>query len=64
MEHQRAIHDYLLGFVKAANLTNPGTLAQQLVILAEGAIVVAMMQSDAGAAMQAKTVAAILVAQH
>lgn len=64
MEHQRAIHDYLLGFVKAANLTNPGTLAQQLVILAEGAIVVAMMQSDAGAAMQAKTVAAILIAQH
>lgn len=64
LEHQQAIHNYLFGLVKAANLTHPETLTQQLVILAEGAIVVAMMQREVNAAMQAKTVATMLIEQH
>ena len=64
LEHQRAIYDYLFSRVKAANLANPETLTQQLVILAEGATVVAMMQCSAETAMQAKNMAAILIEQH
>ena len=64
LEHQQAIYDYLFSLVKAANLAAPETLAQQLVILAEGATVVAMMQRSAEAATQAKTIATILIEQH
>ena len=64
LEHQRAIQDYLYDLVEAANLAKPETLTLLLLILVEGAIVVAMMQRDVEAAIRAKNVAAILVEQH
>ena len=61
IQHQQAIADYVLSLVKAAELPNPDALSQQLLILIEGAIVVAMMQGNADAALSAKQVAAALL---
>lgn len=63
LEHQQAIFDYILSLVKAANLPNPNDLTEQLVILVQGATVVAMMQHQhsSEAAMQAKAAAVTLV---
>lgn len=61
MDHQQANFDYLLDLVRAAELPNPEVMAQQLLILVEGAIVVAMMQRNSEAAMQAKQAAAVLI---
>lgn len=61
MEHQQAVFAYVLNLVKAAELPNPDILAQQLLILVEGAIVVAMMQRNSEAALQAKQVASTLI---
>lgn len=62
VEHQRTILSYLLNLLKAAELPDPEGLAQQLLILIEGAIVVAMMQQNAAVAMQAKRTASVLIA--
>ena len=59
--HQQVIFDYILSLVKAADLPNPDRLAQQLLILVEGAIVVAMMQRNPDTAQQAKQAASVLI---
>jgi AcrR family transcriptional regulator len=59
--HQREIYDYILQLVKAAEIANPDTVAEQLLLLVEGAIVVAMMRRSPAAATQAKTAAATLL---
>jgi AcrR family transcriptional regulator len=64
LEHQQAVTDYILGLVHEANLPNPEGLAQQLMILIQGATVIAMMQGNAHAASQAKAAASILVGSH
>ena len=61
VQHQQAIADYILGLVKEAELSHPEALTQQLLILVEGAIVVAMMQGRADAAVHAKQVASALL---
>lgn len=61
IRHQQAIADYVHGLVEAAELDNPDLLTQQLLIVIEGAIVVAMMQNNTNAALQAKQVAAALL---
>lgn len=61
IEHQRAISNYILNLVQAAQLPNPESLTQQLLILVEGAIVVAMMTRSSGAAVQAREAAARLI---
>lgn len=61
IEHQRSILNYVLGLVTVAELKNPDVLAQQLLVLIEGAIVVSMMQGNADAALCAKQVAAALL---
>ena len=61
IQHQQAIADYVLELVKAAELPNPDAITQQLLILIEGAIVVAMMQGNADAALRAKRVADVLL---
>ncbi|MEB3356080.1 MAG: TetR/AcrR family transcriptional regulator [Synechococcales bacterium] len=63
IDHQQAVFDYLVSLVKAANLPNPEAFAEQLMILVEGAIVVAMMQRRPGVAMQAKQMATVLLTQ-
>ena len=63
MRHQQVISNYLLSLVKAAELSNPELLAQQLAILINGATVVAMMQNRSEPAIQAKQAAAVLIAR-
>lgn len=63
LAHQHRVYDYILSLVKAADLPAPESLAQQLLILMEGAIVVAMMQRNTDAAMQAKQVASTLISR-
>ncbi len=62
MAHQQAILAYILSLVQATNLPEPETLAQQLLILAEGAIVIAMMQRNSASAIVAKRAASKLIA--
>ncbi len=61
IRHQQAITDYVYELVEGAELENPDMLSQQLLILIEGSIVVAMMQNNSQAALQAKQVAAALL---
>lgn len=61
IEHQQAIHNYILQLVKAAKIDNPDGVAEQLLLLVEGAIVVAMMRRSPAAAAQAKAAAAMLM---
>ncbi len=61
IQHQVAIANYVLELATAAELKNPDTLTQQLLILIEGAIVVSMMQGNADAALRAKQVAVTLL---
>ncbi|ERT04576.1 bacterial regulatory s, tetR family protein [Lyngbya aestuarii BL J] len=64
LEHQQATFDYMLSLVKAANLPDAEELTEQLVILAVGATVVAMMKRNSSSAMQAKQAAAQLIAER
>lgn len=61
LEHQQAVTDYMLALVKEANLPNPEELADQIMILIQGATVVAMMQGHSQSADQAKAAAAVLI---
>lgn len=60
MQHKQMIYDCLLDWAEDAGTDDPEALAQQLAILVDGAIVVAMRQGGA-AAIQAKQAAAILI---
>lgn len=61
IEHQQAIYDYILQLARAAKMSNPEEVAEQLLLLAEGAIVVAMMRRSPATAERAKTAAAVLI---
>lgn len=61
IEHQQALYGYILHLVQAAELDNPDAVAEQLLLLMEGAIVVAMMRRSPAAATHAKTAAATLI---
>ncbi len=61
LAHQQAVAGYILTLVQEANLPNPENLAQQLLILMQGATVVAMMHGCPNAAGQAKAAAAVLI---
>lgn len=60
--HQQAVADYLLDLVEQADLPEPQAIAQQLLILIEGAIVTALAQRSPAPAQQAKQVAEVLLA--
>lgn len=59
--HQQVIADYLFTLAKAAELPDPEKIMQQLVILVNGATIVAMMEQSSEAAQQAKQAAAVLL---
>ncbi|PSR18078.1 TetR family transcriptional regulator [filamentous cyanobacterium CCP3] len=61
LAHQQAVADYILTLVKDANLPHPEDLAKQLLILMQGATVVAMMHGCPNAAGQAKAAAVVLI---
>lgn len=60
--HQQATYDLIYELVQAANLPAAEALTHQLILLMQGAIVVAMFQRDAESALQAKRAAATLIA--
>lgn len=59
--HREAISSYLLGLVEAAEVSDADAISQQLIILLNGSIVVALMQGDTLAAKQAKQIAISLL---
>lgn len=63
LAHQQVVFAYVLSLLETAGVPDPPTLAQQFILLIEGAIVVAMMQRSAQAAIQARQVASLLLSQ-
>lgn len=61
LDHQEAIADFILSLVKAAHLNHPDSMTEQLLLLVQGAIVVAMMRRNSDSAIQAKAAAAALI---
>lgn len=62
VKHKQLILDYIRSLVEAAELIDAETLARQIAILIEGAIVVAALAQGAETAIRAKEAAAILIA--
>ncbi|MGH3671491.1 MAG: TetR/AcrR family transcriptional regulator [Pseudonocardiaceae bacterium] len=60
-EHKRALRALLNGVARGAAVADPDTLADQLMLLVEGAIVTAHVKGDQLAAAQARSAAAALV---
>lgn len=61
LEHQRSVYKYILGLVQAGKIEPAEPLARQLLLLVQGAIVVAMMQDHPLAAAEAKSAATQLI---
>jgi AcrR family transcriptional regulator len=61
LEHQQSIYRYILSLAESADVSSPEQLARQLLLLLQGAIVVAMMEGSWSTALQAKKAAAILI---
>jgi len=61
-EHKRLIFGYVLGLATDAGAKDPGALAQGLMLLGEGAIVMAHVAGQKDASDQAKKTAEILLA--
>lgn len=60
-DHKRSIHGYILELAEAAGAKNAGELADQLLLLMEGAIVSAQISGKHLSARQAKTAAEGLI---
>lgn len=61
LEHQQSIYRYIKSLAQAAEISSPEQLARQLLLLVQGAIVVAMMEGSWSTASQAKKAAAMLI---
>ena len=62
-EHKNLILNYVRELTKSAGATEPDALAQGLMLLMEGAIVMAYVAGDRNAAERAKTAAKMLIQQ-
>lgn len=60
-EHKRLLTEHYIGIAKAAGLSNPENLIRQLMILKEGAIIMAVMGHSENPAMDAKDAARALI---
>lgn len=60
-EAKGLVHDYIKGLAEKAQVEQPGTLAEQLGLLLEGAITMALFNNSASCAVQAKKAAATLI---
>ena len=60
-EHKRLVRDYIRGQAEQAGVKDPDTLARQLNLLLEGAIVDAHVSGDKNSALMAKEMAAVFV---
>ena len=63
-EHKRLMDDYLCELATAAGLEEPETIADQIGLLLEGAIVKAQVTGDCEAASQARRAAEVLLRHH
>ena len=63
-EHKRLLAEYFIGLSKAAGAARPEELAQQLLVLKEGAIVMAVLGRGPGAARDARNAARVLIESH
>jgi hypothetical protein len=61
LEHQESIYRYIKSLAQAAEVSSPEQLARQLLLLVQGAIMIAMMEGSWSTASQAKKVAATLI---
>jgi AcrR family transcriptional regulator len=61
LDHQQSIYRYILSLAQTAEVSSPEQLARQLLLLVQGAIVVAMMEGSWSTASQAKKAALILI---
>ncbi|MEH1844860.1 MAG: hypothetical protein V7L25_07610 [Nostoc sp.] len=61
LEHQQSIYRYIKSLAQSAEVSSPEHLARQLLLLVQGAIMVAMMEGSWSTASQAKKVAATLI---
>lgn len=61
LEHQQSIYRYILSLAQSAEVSSPEQLARQILLLVQGAIIVAMMEGSWSTASQAKKAAAILI---
>ncbi|SLN32510.1 HTH-type transcriptional regulator YjdC [Roseovarius albus] len=61
-EHKRLLLEHLIGLARRADLANPEQLARQLIILKEGAIIMAAMGFGDTPAQDAKAAAEVLFA--
>ncbi len=61
LEHQQSIYRYILSLAESAEISSPEQLARQLLLLVQGAIVVAMMEGSWSTASQAKKAATTLI---
>jgi AcrR family transcriptional regulator len=60
-EHKQFMMSYLEGLARAAQLENPGLLARQLLVMVDGAVVVAQVTGRSGAVADAKRAAQVLI---
>ncbi|MEO3415582.1 TetR/AcrR family transcriptional regulator [Roseovarius sp. CAU 1744] len=63
-EHKRLLADYFSKLCKVAGATEPEQLAQQILVLKEGAIVMAVLGRGLEAARDAKNTARVLIDAH
>ncbi|WP_047151274.1 TetR/AcrR family transcriptional regulator [Aneurinibacillus tyrosinisolvens] len=63
-EHKEFIRDYIHGLAREVKISDPGTFADQLMLLVEGAIVTAHIGNKKESARQAREVASALLAAH
>ncbi|ABW26266.1 TetR/AcrR family transcriptional regulator [Acaryochloris marina] len=61
LDHQLAVYQYIFDLVKAEGLEPAESFARQLLLLVQGAIVIAMMQDRPQAAAEAKSAATLLL---
>lgn len=59
--HKQMLLEFAEDIAVQANVADPGALARQLMILKEGAIIVAVMQGNADAAIVSKAAASVLI---
>lgn len=60
-KHKRLLLAYVIGLAEQAGVSNPGPLARQLMLLKEGAIVIAHLQGPDGVSDNARAAANILI---
>lgn len=62
LKHQQSVYHYILKLVQEAGVAEPESLARQLLLLAEGAIAIALIEGKSTSAQQARVAAKALLA--